>query len=249
MRRNMANISPCLHGLPAAGLRALPGLVCPAILRRRSGSGLTIVKRKQDERRGRAQRARQLDRRQGARRGGAMMGACLPFPATSCSAWRRHEECTHPGRRIRHSLRAVHYMIDHVREHGACNPHLLNAAADRLGHGACLCVERYDPGVLRGRSQDGAGRCPDRAGQGRRHVSVGIAGRQDRRSHQGLRGRATVRPYRDGIARPGRGGQPHARVGGAAAHIVHLPVVLVNQDRRGGPGQTRGSHDFRAVQQ
>ena len=24
------------------------------------------------------------------------------------------------------SLRAVHYMIDHVREHGACNLHLLN---------------------------------------------------------------------------------------------------------------------------
>ena len=57
---------PCLHGLPAAGLRALPGLVCPAILRRRSGSGLTIVKRKTgtNVEAGR-KRARQLDRRQG----------------------------------------------------------------------------------------------------------------------------------------------------------------------------------------
>nr|WP_312486583.1 universal stress protein [Achromobacter ruhlandii] len=41
------------------------------------------------------------------------------------------------------SLRAVHYMIDHVREHGACNLHLLNVQPPIVS-GAVLAFVSHD---------------------------------------------------------------------------------------------------------
>ena len=150
------------------------------------------------------------------------------------------------------SLRAVHYMIDHVREHGACNLHLLNVQPPIVS-GTVLAFVSSD--MIQEYYEDEA-----RTALADARIALDKAGVMYQSGLRVGKIAEAIKAYAaeqqcDHIVMGSRGlGAAGASCSGRWRSSCCISSISPScwSTRTGAgnwPGQTRGSHDFRAVQQ